>query len=82
MPLRLPVWFGNAVLVFGTLVGAGAVAFALTTESGGARRVRADLRGPPLVRDVPPPAHWLVGRAMGIRFLAYYVRDLIPPVPD
>ena len=32
-PLRLPVWFGNAVLVFGTLVGAGAVAFALTTES-------------------------------------------------
>ncbi len=27
------------------------------------------------------PAHWLVGRAMGMRFLAYYVRDLIPPFP-
>jgi hypothetical protein len=27
------------------------------------------------------PAHWLVGRAMGMRFLSYYVRDLIPPVP-
>jgi hypothetical protein len=27
------------------------------------------------------PAHWLVGRAIGMRFLAYYVRDLIPPIP-
>ena len=80
-PLRLPVWFGNAVLVFGTLVGAGAVAFALTTES-------EELAGFALVfaaldwsATFHTPAHWLVGRAMGIRFLAYYVRDLIPPVP-
>src|SRR5678815_3843937 len=31
--LRVPVWFGNAVLVVGALVGAAAVAFALTTDS-------------------------------------------------
>ena len=79
--LRLPVWFGNAVLVVGTLVGAGAVAFALTTES-------EELAGLALVfaallwsATFHVPAHWLVGRAIGIRFLAYYVRDMIPPVP-
>ena len=79
--VRLPVWFGNAVLVVGTLVGAGVVAFALTTES-------EELAGLALIfaallwsATFHVPAHWLVGRAMGIRFLAYYVRDLIPPVP-
>jgi hypothetical protein len=80
-PRRLPLWFGNAVLVVGTLVGAAAVAFALTTES-------EEIAGLVLVfaaldwsATLHTPAHWLVGRAMGIRFLAYYVRDLIPPVP-
>ena len=79
--VRLPVWFGNAVLVVGTLVGAGVVAFALTTES-------EELAGLALIfaallwsATFHVPAHWLVGRAIGIRFVAYYVRDLIPPVP-
>jgi len=79
--LRVPVWFGNAVLVVGALVGAAAVAFALSTDS-------AELAGWALVfaaldwsATLHVPAHWLVGRAMGIRFHAYYVRDLIPPVP-
>ena len=27
------------------------------------------------------PAHWLVGRAMGMRVLAYVLRDLMPPFP-
>jgi hypothetical protein len=78
---RFPVWFGNAVLVVGTLVGAAAVAFALTTNS-------EELAGLALIfaaldwsATFHVPAHWLVGRAMGMRFLAYYIRDLIPPVP-
>jgi len=78
---RVPVWFGNAVLVVGTLVGAAAVAFALTTNS-------EELAGLALIfaaldwsATFHVPAHWLVGRAMGMRFLAYYIRDLIPPVP-
>lgn len=78
--LRVPVWFGNAVLVVGTVAGAVAVAFALTTDSEG-------LAGWALIFAVldwsatfHAPAHWLVGRAMGMRFLAYYVRGL-PPFP-
>jgi hypothetical protein len=79
--LRVPVWFGNAVLVVGALVGAVAVAFALTTDS-------EELAGLALIfaaldwsATFHLPAHWLVGRATGMRFLACYVRDLIPPVP-
>jgi len=78
---RVPVWFGNAVLAVGTLVGAAAVAFAVTTNS-------EELAGLALIfaaldwsATFHVPAHWLVGRAMGMRFLAYYIRDLIPPVP-
>lgn len=79
--LRVPVWFGNAVLVVGTLVGAVAVAFALTTDS-------EDLAGLALIfaaldwsTTFHVPTHWLVGRATRMRFLAYYVRELIPPIP-
>jgi len=82
MPLRVPVWFGNAVLVVGSLIGAAAVAFALTTDS-------EELAGLALIfaaldwsATLHVPTHWLVGRAMGMRFLAYYVRDPIPPVPS
>ena len=78
---HVPVWFGNAVLLVGTLVGAAAVALALTTDS-------EELAGLALVfaaldwsATFHVPAHWLVGRVIGMRFLAYYVRDLIPPVP-
>ena len=78
---RLPVWFGNLVLGLGIAVGAVAVGIALATDS-------PELAGWALVfaalnwsASFHAPAHWLVGRAMGMRFLAYYVRDLIPPVP-
>ena len=78
---RVPVWLGNAALVVGALAGAAAVALALSTGSAG-------LAGSALVfaaldwsATLHVPAHWLVGRAIGMRFLAYYVRDLIPPVP-
>jgi hypothetical protein len=78
---RVPVWFGNAVLAVGILAGAVAVAIALSTDS-------EELAGLALVfaaldwsATFHVPAHWLVGRAVGMRFLAYYVRDLIPPVP-
>ena len=79
--LRVPVWFGNALLVAGALVGAAAVGLALTTDS-------QELAGLALVfaaldwsATFHVPTHWLVGRLVGMRFLAYYVRDLIPPVP-
>jgi len=78
---RLPVWFGNLVLVLGIALGALAVGIALTTDS-------PDLAAWALVfaaldwsASLHTPAHWLVGRMVGMRFLAYYIRDLIPPVP-
>ena len=78
---RLPVWFGNLVLALAIAAGAVAVAIAATTDS-------PELAGWALVfaaldwsASFHTPAHWVVGRAMGMRFLAYYVHDLIPPVP-
>lgn len=78
---HVPVWVGNLLLLVGTLVGAAAVGLALVTDSG-------ELAGLALVfaaldwsATFHVPAHWLVGRVVGMRFLAYYVRDLIPPVP-
>jgi hypothetical protein len=79
--LRVPVWFGNVVLVVGALVGAAAVAFALTTDSEELAGLALILAALDWSATFHVPAHWLVGRAMGMRFLAYYVRDLIPPVP-
>jgi hypothetical protein len=79
--LRVPVWFGNAVLVIGALVGVAAVAFALTTDSEELAGLALILAALDWSATFHVPAHWLVGRAMGMRFLAYYVRDLIPPVP-
>lgn len=78
---RLPVWFGNLVLVLAIAAGAVAVGIALATDS-------PELAGWALVfaaldwsASFHTPAHWLVGRTIGLRFLAYYIRDLIPPVP-
>jgi hypothetical protein len=78
---RLPVWFGNLVLVLGIAAGGVPVAIALTTDS-------PELAGWALVfaaldwsASFHTPAHWVVGRMVGMRFLAYYVHDLIPPVP-
>jgi hypothetical protein len=78
---RVPVWFGNLVLVLGIAVGALAVGVAVTTDSpslAGWALVFAALNWSATFHT---PAHWLVGRVMGMRFLAYYIRDLIPPVP-
>ena len=78
---RLPLWFGNLVVALGIGAGAAAVAIAVSTDS-------PELAGWALVfaaldwsASFHSPGHWLVGRAMGMRFLAYYVRDPILPVP-
>ena len=78
---RLPVWFGNLVLVLAIAAGVAAVGIAVTTDS-------PELAGWALVfaaldwsASLHTPAHWVVGRIVGMRFLAYYVHDLIPPVP-
>jgi hypothetical protein len=78
---RVPVWFGNAVLTIGIVAGAVAVAIALATDSEGLAGLALVFAALDWSATFHVPAHWLVGRAVGMRFLAYYVRDLIPPVP-
>ena len=78
---RVPVWFGNLVLLVGILVGAAAVAFALVTDSDELAGLALLFAALDWSATFHVPAHWLVGRVVGMRFLAYYVRDLIPPVP-
>ena len=79
--LRVPVWVGNAVLVLGMLPGAAAVVVALTTDSETTAGLALVFAALDWSVSFHVPAHWLVGRLVGMRFLAYYVRDLIPPVP-
>jgi hypothetical protein len=78
---RFPVWFGNAVLLAGTAVGAGAIWFAMTTSnetlSGLALVASAGI--PSL--SLHDPAHWGVGRLVGIRFTSYFFGGPFPPRP-
>ena len=78
---RVPVWFGNLLLLLAIAAGGVAVAIAVSTDS-------PELAGWALVfaaldwsASFHAPAHWVVGRMVGMRFLAYYVHDWIPPVP-
>jgi len=79
--LLVPVWFGNALLLVGALAGAVAVAIALTTDSQTLAGLALVFAALDWSATFHAPAHWLVGRAVGMRFVAYFIRDLIPPFP-
>jgi hypothetical protein len=79
--LLVPVWFGNALLLVGTLAGAVAVAIALTTDSQTLAGLALVFAALDWSATFHAPAHWLVGRAVGMRFIAYFIRELIPPFP-
>lgn len=79
--LRFPVWMGNLVLV----VGVGAGAFGVLIARYAASRTVAGLA---LVAaavvwsvSVHSPAHWVVGRAFGMRFRCYFFGGPFPPRP-
>lgn len=79
---RVPVWLGNGLLTLGTLGGTLAVALALATPSPTAAGLWLLVAAGVWSVTVHDLAHWLVGRAVGIRFVAYFVgwRPL-PPRP-
>jgi hypothetical protein len=79
--VRVPVWFGNGVLLVGTLAGAVAVAIALTTESRGLAGLALLFAALDWSATFHAPTHWLVGRMIGIRFVAYHLPKLVPPFP-
>jgi hypothetical protein len=78
---RVPVWLGNALLVLGTAVGAGAVAIALTTSSPGLAGVALVFAAGAWSTTLHDLAHWAIGRVVGIRFLCYFVGSWTPPTP-
>ncbi|HEX2031201.1 MAG TPA: hypothetical protein VHL78_07360 [Actinomycetota bacterium] len=75
---RFPVWLGNAVLLIGTaaLVAAVPVGVALARAGGAGRPWGGALlvaAAGGLSVTLHDPAHWLVGRLAGIRFVAYFL---------
>jgi hypothetical protein len=84
--IRVPVWIGNVVLLVGIVLGAVAIAitWGLDRASGSADALTGILTvgaGLAWMVSFHSPSHWLVGRLVGIRFTAYTLRPVLPPVP-
>ncbi len=76
---RVPVWVGNGVLLLGTAVGGAAVATALATDSSVVAGIALLAAGGVWSVTLHDLAHWAVGRAVGIRFVAYFIGWRPPP---
>jgi hypothetical protein len=79
--LRAPVWLGNLVLALGTLLGGLAVVVAMRTEDPTVAGVALVAAAVIWSVSVHCLAHWVVGRLVGIRFLAYTLGGPFPPRP-
>ena len=78
--LRAPVWVGN--LLLGAGAGAGVVAVAVAPRFGGLTRSLVFLGGSgALVVTTHSLSHWVVGRALGMRFTHYFLGGPPPPRP-
>jgi hypothetical protein len=78
---RVPVWVGNTLLFVATLAGlAAAIAAQYVSSSTVAGLL---LLGAGIVWTVSlhSPAHWVVGRAIGIGFTDYFIGGPPPPRP-
>lgn len=78
---RFPVRLGNALLLVGTVVGAVAIAFALTTSSEVPAGLALLFAGGVWSVTWHDLAHWFVGRIVGIRFTSYFIGGPFPPRP-
>lgn len=78
---RLPVWLGNALLVAGVAAGAVAVWWSCVSDTPWLKGVALVLAGAVWTVAFHDPAHWVVGRAIGIRFTDYFLGGPPPPRP-
>ena len=78
--LRAPVWAGNLALMAGTGVGVAAIALAPRFSSLARSLVFLGGFGA-LAVSTHSLTHWVVGRAMGIRFTHYFLGGPPPPRP-
>jgi hypothetical protein len=87
--LRAPVWVGVALQLLGIGVAVGLVAFAVWNARAGGRALDVDLAsglGLPLAAfalaaGIHTFAHFVVGRAVGIRFTDFFFAIPPPPLP-
>lgn len=80
-PLRAPVWLGNALLLLGVVAGSAAVVISRVANSTIISGLAAIVAGGIWAVSVHCLAHWLTGRAVGIRFSDYYFGGPFPPRP-
>jgi hypothetical protein len=78
---RFPVWLGNLVLAIGVGVGAFAVLIARYASSPLAAGLALVAAAGIWSVAVHSPAHWVVGRALGMRFRCYFFGGPFPPRP-
>lgn len=78
---RLPVWAGNALLISGAGIGAAAAVLGVAAFSGTAAGWALIVAGLAWSVSLHCPAHWAVGRLVGIRFTDYFIGRSPPPRP-
>jgi hypothetical protein len=78
---RFPVWLGNLVLCAGILAGVAAMVVAARVETGWLAGLALVAAAGLWSASVHGLAHWLVGRALGIRFWCYFFGGPPPPRP-
>lgn len=79
---RLPVWFGNLVLGVGTGVGVAAIVVAVEASNRAIAGLALIVGAGVLSVCVHDLAHWVVGRLVGMRFLASFLSTRpLPPRP-
>ena len=79
--LRAPVWAGNLVMLLGIVLGGAAVWVAFASDTAWVKGLALILAGGIWAVAVHTPAHWLVGRAIGIRFTDCFLGGPPPPRP-
>jgi len=78
---RFPVWLGNLALLVGALAGAWVLWIALRSDDELVASLALLVAAAAWSVAVHSPTHWLVGRIVGIRFIAYFFGGPFPPRP-
>jgi hypothetical protein len=80
-PILVPVWLGNAILGLLIVVGILAIAFALDDPGPTAAGWSLLVAAAAWMVGFHSSAHWLIGRAVGMRFRTYFAAFPPPPLP-
>jgi hypothetical protein len=83
---RLPVWLGITLMLAAVVIGIGAVVLAVRAGTGSepdqiTAGVGLVVAGAAWAAGLHSPAHYVVGRAVGIRFTDLFVALPPPPLP-